>query len=264
MSDFDRATGMTRHTALKLRNKYVLAFLAALFAFIIYQGWRDLQPAEEKEEAKSIYIRNEYITENAASFAKLPDDNRMLVVNIGRLVEKQEVMFEPSDILPDAVPGRETNLLIDMDITPQIALESIPEIIAAVDAWKRKNISLSFVIFRFDRATPDLKIFAEFSTKLYKALGGNCWLGLVVERKWMESDPTARTDIANLQKEVRMFLLDAKEAVRKDEKLTDAIKALEKYNLPYMLMIDQAPADLNALGTELKDIKTFQGFLVRQ
>jgi hypothetical protein len=265
MSDnFDRASGMTRHTALRLKNKYVLAFLAALFAFVVYQGWKDLQPAEEKAEVKSIYIRSEYLTENAASFARLPDDNHMVVVNIGRLVQKQGIVFEASDIMPISLAGRETNLLIDMDITSEMALETIPEILSAVDTWKRKNIVLGHVFFRFNGAEPDLKIVGDLFAQVYKGLEKTYWMGIVMKRTWLDNDPSARTNLANLQKETRLFLLDGKEAVGKDEKLTDAIRALEKYNLPYMLMVDQAPADLKALGLELKDIKAFQGFLVRQ
>jgi hypothetical protein len=259
----ERRSGMTRNTSLKLKNKYVLLSMALLFGALVFQSWKDLLPKEQAIQNQRSF-GFEHLVATPAGLSTLPDDARMAILDIGKIVEEDgKLSFVSNGLAPTVTAGREANLMIDMQNVPAGRLADAQSVIGQqIRAWRAKNIVMSTVFIKPSQEIVKDPEFFDFIASVFKENDTNYWLGVAIDYQALQQDPALRTILANTQRYVRDFVF----FYPGQSGLKDLIPALEELRLPYTLVLDHDPEDLKALQSDLNalEIKHLQRFVIKR
>jgi hypothetical protein len=241
------------------KKPYVIIFVIAL-ALITFGAFRDMTKlAEPKEDAT--YPLSYYYVDNDADFQGLPRDTSPLMLHVGRLVPKDSTyVIEHTDIEATTLPQREVSLVMDIADMPERAGLFGEAIQSEITRWKRKNNKIAEIVLEWKTDHPDIDRLDYVTTGLHDYLRLDYWIGVVLQRAWIENNPESLAWLQSFRTGLRSYIFDIKEAAREGETLGDTIAALNAYGFPFLIRTEDMPQQ--KFGRALREAnKNFYGFV---
>ena len=250
------------------KDKHIIIPVCLVLAGVVaWRSWQDLHPPPRPQRAyfdTYDFVRSdEALAAVTAAGTTGRDKNRALVVWAGDFKMKDDKLtLAATPVKPVSLPQREVILLYTLDAAPKSA-ESITEGLSeTAEKWRNLGDLVNDIYLDGPDDIKGMTDMLEQCNPLRESLRNDYWFGLLLDRKALESLPDRQKLIDDAGKSLRILIFNAKESLQPDEKLEDMIRALDKYEAPFMLLTEGEP-DTAGLQQRLKpEPERFSGFIV--
>jgi hypothetical protein len=238
------------------KHKPYVFIALGIIAAVAFMTWQDMQRIADRNIARLKLAQYVRATENPQD---IPANRLPLYVEAGAV---SDAGFRPA-LAPQTVAQREINLLVKIDHVPAVMAGAGEQMRQLVTDWKSKNNILNELVLDWQTDTPDIEKMPAFATMLSESMQNTYWISMMVQRRWFEDHPATLLDMARRTRRVAAYIFDMREAVREGETLADTVAALNKLNVPFLLIADKLPPR-DALSEMSGENDFFGGFILHE
>ncbi|TAL33765.1 MAG: hypothetical protein EPN97_09010 [Alphaproteobacteria bacterium] len=244
----------------------IIPICLALAGIVAWRSWQDLHPPPRPQRAffdTYDFVRSDEGLAAAAVSGDSRNDDRALVVWAGDFKMKGgKLSLAATPVKAVSLPQREIILLYTLDAMPKSVEELAENLAANAETWKNQGDLVNDIYLDGPDDKKGLTEMLEQCNPLREKLHNGYWFGIFLSRKAIETLPDRQKQIDNASKSLRTMIFNAKESQQPDEKLEDMIQKLDKYELPFMLVMEDTP-DFARLQQRLKpEPERFAGFIL--
>lgn len=244
----------------------IIPICLALAGIVAWRSWQDLNPPPRPRQAyfdTYEFIRSDAALSTVAAASSDNNDNRALVIWAGDFKMKDgKLALAATPVKPVSLPQREVVLLYTLDAMPKSAEALAESLKESAEKWKNQGDFVNDIYLDGPDDQKGLTEMLDQCNPLRESMHDDYWFGIFLSRKAIEALPDRQKRLDDAGKSLRMMIFNAKESLQPGEKLEDMIQKLDKYELPFMLMTDDAP-DMAGLQQRLKpEPERFGGFIV--
>lgn len=223
------------------KKPYAVIFVVVLL-LVIAGALRDMHKLNHPESEPKVALRYHFV-DDAGDFARLPRDTSPLFMKIGNM-EKQEngeYILKNNDITPITLPQREVNLIVSFTDLPGSINGFASALEQDINKWKRKNNKIVEIILDWQTDNADTARLMATAKALRQYLKLDYWVGVTLQRRWLEQSAEAVAPFAEENTGVRSYVYSLSEAKKDSETLEQTISALDAFGIFYLLRLPEPP-----------------------
>lgn len=223
------------------KKPYAVIFVVVLL-LVIAGAIRDMHKLKHPESEPKVALRYHFV-DDAGDFARLPRDTSPLFIKIGDMERQEngEYILKANDIEPITLPQREVNFVVSFTEPPGSINSFADAIEQEINKWKRKNNKIVEILLDWKTDNADTARLMATAKALRQYLKLDYWVGVTLQRHWLEQNAEAIAPFAEENTGVRSYVYSLSEAQKGDETLEQTIGALDAFGIFYLLRLPEPP-----------------------